>query len=382
MKCNPWTILFLLFGAFFLFPNCTDEKNWEEKTLKKISIVDSLMVPVVSPSLVFGGYLIEEDVFLFGDSSPEIQIMEVNRNGEIIQSFYCGGEGEGDIGFKLSGLGYLDEKNIGIISERGFYQFKRNGELKSFVADPERMTRFRETKLYSVNQGRTRLIIGSHHSFSNSELSVDIYSDEFYEKFNHFTLYEFPSEKISLRAGFDDYSFFQRRNEVFIGNIHYLHDEHKGEIFLINNPDPAIYIYDVKNDFSYEGKVSLEPDFFKFQKSSAEFLKALYSSSSYTGIVVEDQKIIITYRTGVSEETLPSSTLSAEEGVDLYNKYNKTYIMLYENGQKVSRDILCPDRIYRILASIGRDEYLFEPNAAKVELPDKEIFYICKLEKK
>jgi|GEM_PF-3660974 len=381
MKCKPWIVLFLFFGASLLLSNCIDEKK-EQSNSKKFSIVDSISIPIISQSLVFGGYLPEEDVFLFGNTSSEIQIIETDRNGEILQSFYCGGEGEEKIGYKLSGLGYLNEKDIGIISERGLYQFKRSGEFKSFVADPDEMTRFNETKLYAVNRGKSTLVVGSHHSFSDSEQSADIYSNEFYEKFNHFTLYELPSGEISSKAGFDDHSFFQRRNEVFIGNIHYLHDEHKGKIYLINNPDPAIYVYNVKNDFSYEGKISLRPDFFKLQKSNTEFLKALYSSSSYTGIVVEDQKIIITYRTGVPEEAFPSTILSAQEGGDLYNKHNKVYVMLYENGQKVTCDILCSDKIYRILASIGQDEYLVEPNTGKVELPDKEIFYICKLEKK
>ncbi len=98
--------------------------------------------------------------------------MEINRNGEIIQSFSCSGEGDSKIGYKLSGLGYLNEESIGIISEKGLYQFKRNGEMQSFIADPESMTRYNDTKLYSVNQENGRLIIGTHHSFEGSELGL------------------------------------------------------------------------------------------------------------------------------------------------------------------------------------------------------------------
>lgn len=342
-------------------------------------IVDSIMLPFLSSSLFFGGYHLADDVFLFSDHSKGVRILEVDGRGEVKMDFECGGKGENKIGSWLSGLGYVDSKTIGVLSEKGLFFFDRRGNLLRFIDDPEPETRREELELYVAGGEMDKKIITVHRSYEQANMVATIGTEPFFKNFKHFTVYDESEGSSFLAIGFDDFSFFEKNDDLFFSHISFVHTLFEDVLYLINSPDPTVFIYDVHNDFKLVQRIRLFPEHFQFQDKKTAFIKGLYGSSSYTGIVTELPYTFITYRTGVPDDVMAGQAIDAELGMELYNQYNRNYVMIYENGKKTGSDILLPERVYTLLASLGSDRFLAQANQGRVENADKEVYYICRL---
>ncbi len=340
-----------------------------------ITIVDTLFIPVTSSELAYGGRLEAEDVFLFADLEKGITLLEVSRKGALISEWEVGGSGPEKIGSILSAFNYINNTAISLVSERGIYTLDRSsGSLNKEMGHQYSSPLFIEKRLVRFDSDHEDFLVFVHESIPETPSVND---PAYFQQTINFTVFDRIRDSMSLKIGFEKDSRL-RGEKLQPPVISRLMARRNNELFCLYSYGSKIYTYDVFDNFKFKESIPLSPDHFTIAKPGNEMIKRLATSSEYTGLVVDNDLILATYRTGIPADHLKEDFQDPRILQELYAEHNKVYAQVVLAGRKMGKDILCPPIVHRVEDALGKDLFLFKPNG-KVEFPDREAYFIGKL---
>lgn len=365
---------FLLYFSLYVL-SCSPDPN--SNNTHRISLTDTLFIPTTSSELAYGGRLKQEDVFLFADLDNGVTILEVNRNGALVAEWEVGGSGPEKIGSTLSAFNYVNNTAICLVSERGIYILDRSkGSLLKEKEYLDGSPWFIEKRLVRFNSENKDLLVFVHAS--NPE-QISIKNPDYFQKTLNFTVYDRIRDSIFLKIGFEKNSRLRSKN-VQPPNIFRLMARRNDKLLCLYSHQPQIFTYNVFNNFKFIESLPLHPDNFTISDPDNELIKRLANSSEYTGLAIDNDLILATYRTGIPGEQLKGDLQDPRNLQELYAKHNKVYAQVVLDGRKMGTDILCPPIVHSVEEALGNNLFLFKPNNSKVEFPNREAYFIGKLE--
>lgn len=369
IKIRSFVLLAILFTLLSCHPN--NDKEWASYD---IDIIDTLFVPLTTSDLSFGGYLAEEDVFLFADLEDGIELLEVNRDGDLISKWDVGGTGPDKVGSILSAFNYIGQDTICLVSDKGVFFMNRKGEnimsKDHIVSNPW----FREKKLKKIASEEEDKLIFVHKSPRNIP---PLNHPDHYKNTLNFTIYDPILDTMSLVVPFEEGSRL-KNSRIQPADLIRLFAVHDDIFYCLYSPEPQLFVYNIDKELKYSSSIPLFSENFMVSESNKDIMMSLLSSSSYTGIEVSDNFVFLTYRTGIPAKFLKGKSLDPKSIEKLYSKHNQVFGQVLKNGERVSEDILCPPFVHKVVGEIGDGKFIFQPNG-NIEFPDREAFFIGEL---
>lgn len=378
------SVLVVLYG-------CTEDQSLatkDERCKFTISIVDSIVIEHARP-LKFLDYSPQKKTFLFADLSGRITIMECDMAGKILNKFSVGGNDQDDIGVQLAAAAYIQTLGIGLVTERGIYIFSAEGEIqqqyeyKSIIKFPETIYR----DIFSFQKDSSLQLLYSCDPFYDMQKETIIpgtpeSNRKYYDRFRALTWYNTQNNEKELVIRFEENSIFKQEPNKRYFDLLPCFYANAEKLFVLFNPDPKVFIYDMSGGLEKVGQVDLTTDYFKYfsaDETKQDMYKSLALNSRFRNVVVNDQQILVFYSTGIPEDSYPRSGVNLTELNGLSASYQKLYCSIYQNGVKVGKDVELPREIASVVHHIDENKFLAIPHAGRVEKAGHELFYICSL---
>ncbi|MEM9886239.1 MAG: hypothetical protein AAF849_10125 [Bacteroidota bacterium] len=166
----------------------------------QLTIVDSIMIDYAG-MLKYVDYLPDEKTHLLVDISERV-VIEADAKGKIIHQFNCGGKEENKIGTSLSAIGYVDSATVGIVSEKGIFLFKRDGQLERFIKSPVKFLNPVYQYLFAYKDSEHDYLIYDCDPFYDFTEKLFMPGQEgYYEAYKALTLFDMKGERKSLNYG-------------------------------------------------------------------------------------------------------------------------------------------------------------------------------------
>jgi len=152
-------------------------------------------------------------------------------------------------------------------------------------------------------------------------------------------------------------------------------------LYTIISPDPLVNVYNMRDSFRRVDHFPIQADHWGTLPVSGGLMEQILKTVAVYGLVADKDRLLISYGGAISDQRY--TQLSKEEKLsdqDIAMEHVQNYLCIYENGEKLSSEVLLPNRIAAILCQIAENTYLAKPGGkGMVEYPDKEVFYVVEL---
>ncbi len=316
--------------------------------------------------------------------SEKSEIIRTDLKGEILNQFLPLNLDEGKMGKTMYSLGFFDDSTVVATSERGYFFFSLDGKLLRSLDDISKYALPILPDIFRYSNGGKEVLISLLKGFYNPyEETITPGSVEYFERFQLLTVKDLSDETHSLAVGFEKEGLFRTKPRAYLDifpSIAYRKD--MGDIFVVFNPDPFMYIYDVGNDFSLENKIDISPEHFNNPEKppkeimQGDLTRTLLMNGRFASIDVWGNRQLVVYSSGVSEEDYDGTIGGDFQRMSEFDaRFNKRYAILFENGKKLGRDVLLPKKMATAATFLSDNELLLIPNANLIEKRDRAVFY-------
>ena len=384
-------ISFRLYGVAIIFPviyfSCGDTKQelkiqaTKSSYTYKIKLVDTIKVNYVGKITKIIDYNRKNGNMLVCDITNIKEVVQIDSSGKLINTIALTGEGPNDPGSSIFNLGYYNDSSIVINSSRGFYIYNESGRLRKIIKEP--------TSLMGYGSGvipRIRHVVTQSQDllFMHLKSSVvgSLFTKKGYKDYNPLTIFNIANKNIKNTAGYNEKSIFMK-DFVYFGDPINIFDVDSTYLYSINDPEPKIYIYDLKKNFSLYNTISLVPENFSlpikysFGEKIREDRAELMTNSQILDINVYNKNIIVSYRSGVPFEEF--SKKSKNNTPYLFRKFMKYYMIYIRKGEEVSHDIELPLGCTGVAFYKSNNFIILNTNPAITETENESTFYVAKI---
>ncbi len=346
-----------------------------------VEIVDSLAIPYVGV-LKFVDQNLEKERLLFVDVNS-IQVIEVDYNGQITNQFQGAGNDEGKIGNRLGAIGYYGLDTVAMVSERGVFLTKMNGEIIDFKKRPIQFVDQTYLNLFPFRKNGEEYLAYIAEPFYNLLEELLMPGDgQYHDRFRLLNVFNLSKEEMTFEISYDENSIFKANPKKAYPTANPIISSNSDYFYWITSPEQKVYTYDYRNDFELKETTSLAPNpkYFKTEVEALSLHELLLYNSNYNSLVIDEERILLSYSRGIEKEEMLSTDISGLNDVNEYvSKNQQEYLSVYENRQKVGTDIQLPFEVFTLICPLGEDQYLAYPHNGRVEAKNKSLFYICKI---
>ena len=356
-------------------------KHYDEQF--HIDILDTVKVSIIGKNVKAIDFDYLNKRILYCDVAKIDTIYITNYEGMLLSKLSIPKEGENGIGNVIHNVGFTHNSNIIINSNRGFFTINKDGKIIHIVKE--------KTNILTYGAGiipRIRTYFVGQNLFAvlhlKSSFDGNLLSQKGYKEYKPITVYDLKSGKFSFTGGYDENSLFVK-DEIHFGEPLNLFDvDDKGNIYTINSPESIVYVYNINNPEKKKQLFNIFPENFKqnlkfsFSGKITPDSKEQIVNGQFIDINCSNDTILLTYRTGISEDIV-SQVRSSSEYPEIFKKHMKYFAIFLVKGQKVCHDIEMPFGGTNI-AFIDNNGLLFiNTNRLMNEKDDCTIFYRCRL---
>ena len=200
------------------------------------------------------------------------------------------------------------------------------------------------------------------------------------------TLHNINTNKFILKFGFENGGLHKKYVYDYREEVLFDYDSTNGNMTIIYSPDPALYVYNKRDNFDSYKKYPFLMSNFKMPikyKIGDSSVKRNYSgmvlvNSSINSVHTNEKFEIVTYRTGIPEPVFDQLETN-EQYAEVSNKFMKSYCIILENGNQISGDIELPKGVNDISFFLSLDKIICYKVDLSEGLNPEPKFYICKL---
>lgn len=351
-----------------------------------VQIADSVFIPHAF-QLEFMDVAPDDGHFLLQDEYSKLLLL-TDQEGSIRQKIYYGSKEDGQPGPRLAAAGFLPDGRVAMASLRGFFTYDTTGEIAQFIPRPYHFPESMNKDLYGFYVDSVLHVAYTCEPFHGlSEPGPEMNAilgdyTRYLEEFRSISVLNTEANKLSFAIPFEDDSYFKKPDNEKPPVLFPFFARADSLLYTIISPDPLVHVYNMRDNFRRVHHFPIQADHWGTLPVSGSLTEQLLKTVSVNSVVVDKDRLIVSYGGAISDQQY--TQLSKEEKLsdqDIALEYTQYYLCIYEDGEKLSSDILLPNKISTILCPIGENTYLAEPGGkGMVEYPDKEVFYIVKLE--
>jgi len=375
---------FALWAMICLFFSCQQEERTAAPTMS-VQITDSIFISHAY-QLQFMDIASEDGHLLLQDGYNK-SLLITDQEGNIRQEIYYGSEDDGQPGPVLAAAGFLPDGRVAIASSRGVFVYDSAGEIAQFIPRPFRFPDLMNRDLFGYYVDSVLHLAYTCEPFHGlsepgPELNAILVDYTVYvEKFRAISVLNTETNSLSFAIPFEQNSYFKQENNEKPPVMTPFFARSDSLLYAIISPDPLIHVYNMRDSFRRIDHFPIQADHWGSLPVSGFLTEQILKTVAVYSLVVDNDRLLISYGGAISDQTY--TQLSKEEKLSdqaIAMEHVQNYLCIYEDDEKVSGDVLLPDRITTILCPIGENTYLAKPGKGMVEYPDKEVFYVVKLE--
>lgn len=366
-----------------LFFYCQPEKKTLAPSIS-VQITDSIFISHAY-QLKFMDISPEDEHLLLNDGYNKTLLI-TDQKGHIKQEIYYGSEDDGQPGPVLAAAGFLPDGRIAIASSRGVFMYDGTGAITQFIPRPTRFPELMNKDLFGFYVDSVLHIAYTCEPFHGlSELGPELNAilgdyTSYLEKFRAISVLSTESNSLSFAIPFENNSYFKQEEDEKPPVMTPFFARADSLLYTIISPDPLVHVYNMRDTFRRVDHFSIQADHWGTLPVSGVLTEQILKTVAVYSLVVDKDRLLISYGGAISDQTY--TQLSKEEKLSdqaIAMEHVQNYLCIYENGKKLSSDVLLPSRITTILCQIGENTYLAKPGKGMVEYPDKEVFYVVEL---
>ncbi|MGY6741234.1 MAG: hypothetical protein ACXIUQ_00760 [Cecembia sp.] len=294
----------------------------------------------------------EERIFL-GFSEVQNEVLEISPEGEILKRVNRTGDGPNNYGtWNPLGLSFgPDGKRV--------FQFPFR--LITYNADYEIVDEFRipsplpiraitpigKTAYFEEN-GNTRYLVGPSTFLSAHHL---IFTEEGRDTLQNFTLLKTESGETKTVLPYEEDSYYKKTDQIYYNLMAKSYFIEGNELFLVQNLDDAIHVYDLKDDLKILRKIPIYHS--QFEKASplpigiAPDDPRVKNLANLPGrnrqlLNLGDNTWILTYYKGVSQAVFEARN-SEEKPFSILDQEDKLSLVIFENEKQLEGELALPE---------------------------------------
>lgn len=374
----------------FFMQSC--DLNKDTKNLKysfSLDIIDSLKINFTSKELQPVDYNDYLKYYLFVDYRGVDTILIIDDFGKIINKFSPRKELNLAKDIHIGSVGF-HKNEILVATTKNIYIYNLDGSINKTIHD------INYTDIWNYNKKIKNISHLNNESYIFQYLNLNTkdpsYSKEYYKNSKILTFINLKNEDLENVISYENSSIL---NEAIYGqNLTYFdYNKNDSNIYLLNNPDPTIYIYrnskkkNGKMNFKLSQKIKIWPDSlpltlnYKFNKKTLpDYTKLVSLNGQFMSLdVVENGKSLITYMTGMSENLFMnlfnSNTSESDKSKNLIDSVKFFGKIIGKDG--ISNEIQLP-KLTQSVGLIKSDHTLILNPSPFIKNQKYTVFYIAK----
>ena len=248
MIASRTLLLYVLIG---LFSSCQLNRHNEYRQFKCI-VIDSFSSPMHGSDITPVAYNGHTNNYLFLDNLSGTKIYEINQIGTIIHQITPLGQDSSRIQGRIGNISYLNDTILVITSEFGYYFLSTSGQIIRKQYSPN------NEPISGVNKTIRLIKIGADSIFASEYRSPIPYdtlltnnwgSKRYIDSMKFITLHNINTNKFILKFGFENGGLHKKYVYDYREEVLFDYDSTNGNMTIIYSPDPALYVYNKRDNF-------------------------------------------------------------------------------------------------------------------------------------
>lgn len=374
---NIALFVFNLFVGLILFSSCKSgisDKNYKEQVLV---IIDSIRID-------YNGHLTLVDIsksensYLFYDDTQQT-LLVTNKDGKTIAKITPLGEGPDKIGSHLSSLTFIDDNQLLLCSEQGYFYFDIiNGVFLKRIPDNQSFSIDIALKIHSYIIEDTLTLIHKRKSVSDY-LSSSQQQELKWGDFKYLTFFNTETHSSKVKIGLidgelDDFEYYKKHRLLF----RFLYDLKGDTLDVVINPKPILYRFDLK---SSEPKLIHKTQLTPLDMSPTYYSDnhlSLTSNGHFEEILHSNNFSYISYKTDIDISIIKSFARDQLSNA-YYNYYKQKIIVIDNTDQKKVGEYSLGYPLRSVLKTLSNGTLICSANHQLIEHKNHIFFYLTKI---
>jgi len=372
--------------VFFLICSCSNVKEPLYTESNSFEVYDTLTLNYTTRDFKIYDYDENLDLFVGMSRNMMDSIIVFDSNGSIKSKFFALGTGNQIVGNNIYSISFRDKDKLLINSDDGFVTYNYlTDSISQIVTFKNSIRAYGSIQSFNIEQVKA----------GDSEMYLTILKPSFPENY----LRDFDERIITdykpITAFFPTSGKFEMIGDISKNSIYYSESSHFGEllslfdynsekslIFLLNNPDNIVLVYDVLGTLIKEIPLTTKefklPYSYGFGYVTDNMLEYQVVNSVYREMYSSGSDLLITYRTGIHDDTFLSMS-SPSDLPRYFQKEMKYYAILLEDEEQNSEEFELPYASTGIANFNSKNNLLLYTNPSITETTDGMIFFKARI---
>lgn len=285
----------------------------------------------------------------------------------------------GLMGNRVSSFGLLGEKSILLVTDGGVHLYNLEGQLVRSAREEAPLIDMMNSSVHTVMEkdSLNGFLVSHQNSGEETLMTTD---PEFYQKHKLFSFYKYEDLMYQNHVLEIDPESKMRSTQSPRGyyNFSSINASNKNELLVVCNPVPRYALYTLIAPFQIKEAYDINLPWFQEEAINTPMIYSLYTTSSFTGVAIDDRYLYFSVRSGVPQDEIKQG-VSPEDGFKLFVKNNKNYLVVRERSSEKYYQTILPAKVNSLVTSFQDGRLLLTQNINEVESKEGVTLYIAKI---